>query len=44
MLAYILNKFNFKDCECSDLWLWGWIVIISTSVILGIPILIGLII
>lgn len=44
MLAYIYNKFNFEDCKYSDLWFWGWIVIVSTSIILGIPILIGLII
>ena len=44
MLAYIRNKFNLKDCEYPDLWLWGWIVVVSTSVISGIPVLIGLII
>lgn len=44
MPAYIGNKFNFKDCGYPDLWLWGWIVIIPTSVISGIPVLIGLII
>lgn len=44
MLAYIYNKFNFEDCKYSDLCFWGWIVIVSTSIILGIPILIGLII
>ena len=44
MPAYIGNRFDFKDCGYPDLWLWGWTVIVSTSVISGIPVPIGLII